>query len=66
MFLKTSVVKLKRGLFNICLNISSNLTKIAFRICKNLTKSESKRMDLTGALEPLELKVNKTNFTSSS
>lgn len=27
-----------------------------FRICKSLTKSESKRMDLTGALEPLELK----------
>ena len=27
------------------------------RICKSLTKSESKRMDMTGALEPLELKV---------
>ena len=38
MFLKTSVIKCKRGLFNICLKTSSSLTKISLRICKSLTK----------------------------
>ena len=36
-----------------------------FRICKSLTKSENKRMDMTntlGALEKLELKVGHSHF----
>ena len=36
-----------------------------FRICKSLTKSENKRMDMTntlGALEKLELKVGHSHY----